>query len=68
MFEELGESQGQRTGGRDAAADVLQRSNSPILAAGALEIAEATYTLATTPRLAEALWLPEIVCRVNLCV
>ena len=58
MLDELGERQGQTTGGRDAAADVLQRSNPPISATGALEIAEATCTLAIALRLAEALWLP----------
>ena len=68
MFEELGESQTQRTGGKDAAADVLQRSNPPISAADALEIAEATCTLPTAPRSAEALWLPETGCRLDLCV
>ena len=68
MLDELGEHQGQTTGGRDAAADVLQRSNPPISAAGALEIVEATCTLATAPRSAEALWLPETGCRLDLCV
>ena len=42
MFEELGENGHQRTGGRGAVADLLERCKPPISAAGALEIAEAT--------------------------